>query len=69
MLEGGAAAGAACGGGRGMGMAEVVIMDRSAASCESMCSVGSIGSNGSRNGDAVGGWGARCAGKGVEGVV
>ena len=32
----------------GIGMEEVAIIERSAASCESMCSVGCIGSNGSR---------------------
>lgn len=31
-----------------MGMEEAVMMERSAASCESMCSVGSMGSKGSR---------------------
>ena len=37
------------GGGRGMGMDDAEIIERSAASCESRCSVGSMGSNGSRN--------------------
>ena len=32
-----------------MGMDDAEIIERSAASCESRCSVGSMGSNGSRN--------------------
>lgn len=36
------------GGGNGMGMEDAVMMERSAASCESRCSVGSMGSKGSR---------------------
>ncbi len=47
-IDGAGEAGTELGGGRGMGMADAVMMDRRAASCESRCSVGSMGSKGSR---------------------